>query len=97
MGSDYQFDPKQMEAMGFVWELLISLVVPIGLFALLGRWLDGKLDTSPWLLVASFPFAIFVSYKVIRRQAEKLQHDVYDVGPVEGKVKEAKAEGGEGK
>lgn len=29
----------------------IQLVLSILLFVYLGRWLDGKLGTSPWLLV----------------------------------------------
>ena len=29
----------------------IQLVVSILLFVYVGRWLDGKLGTSPWLLV----------------------------------------------
>ncbi|MEM6571527.1 MAG: AtpZ/AtpI family protein [Planctomycetota bacterium] len=30
----------------------------IGVFALIGIWLDGKLGTSPWLLVAGVVLAV---------------------------------------
>ncbi len=30
----------------------VQFAASVGLFALAGRWLDGRLDTSPWLLLA---------------------------------------------
>lgn len=30
----------------------VQFAAVVGLFALAGRWLDGRLDTSPWLLLA---------------------------------------------
>lgn len=71
------WDPKQMAAMGFVWEIFASLFVPIVLLALAGRWLDARFHTKPILLLVSFPCAIALSYVIIRRKAEELKRQVY--------------------
>jgi ATP synthase protein I len=40
-------DPKTMQELAPYSSLGIQLAITIGLFALLGWWLDGKYDTKP--------------------------------------------------
>ena len=43
-------------AMGSYLTMGIQLALPVVIFALLGRWLDEKYGTSPWLLLAGLAF-----------------------------------------
>jgi F0F1-type ATP synthase assembly protein I len=47
---------KPWSALGFAWELGYSIVIPIMIFALVGRILDKKMDTSPWFLLLESSF-----------------------------------------
>ncbi len=77
MAVQIEFDPKQAAAIGFVWELLVALLIPIVLCAVAGRALDRYFETSPWLMVASIPVAMTLSYKMIRDKAEQLGREMY--------------------
>lgn len=77
MAVQIEFDPKQAAAIGFVWELLIALLVPIALCALGGRWLDRRLGTAPWLTFISFPLALALAFKMIRQKAEEMKREMY--------------------
>ena len=77
MAVQIDFDPKQAAAVGFVWELLIALLVPIVLCALGGRWLDRRFGTEPWLTVLSFPAALAIAFKMIRQKAEEMKQELY--------------------
>lgn len=49
--------PRQIvQSGGSLLGIGIQLVVTILAFAALGWWLDGKLDTTPWLLLAGLLF-----------------------------------------
>ena len=52
---------KQFSALGLAWNLGYTIAVPIVVFALAGRYLDKKLGTSPWLLLAGILISIAVS------------------------------------
>lgn len=52
---------KQFSALGLAWNLGYSIAVPLVVFALLGRFLDKKLETSPWLLLVGILFSIALS------------------------------------
>ena len=52
---------KQFSALSFAWELGYTIAVPIVVLALLGRFLDKKLGTSPWLLLAGILISILLS------------------------------------
>ena len=56
-----KFPDKQFSALGLAWNLGYTIAVPIVVFALLGRFLDKKLGTSPWLLLAGILVSIAVS------------------------------------
>jgi len=52
---------KQWSALGLAWELGYTIAVPLVFFALVGRFLDRKLGTSPWILLIGILFSIALS------------------------------------
>jgi len=52
---------KQFGALGLAWELGYTIAVPLVALAIFGRFLDKKLGTSPWLLLAGILVSIAVS------------------------------------
>lgn len=52
---------KSFSALGLAWQLGYTIAVPLVALALLGRFLDKKLDTAPWLLLAGILVSIAVS------------------------------------
>lgn len=52
---------KQFSALGLAWNLGYTIAVPIVVLALAGRWLDKKLETSPWFLLAGILISVAVS------------------------------------
>lgn len=48
-------------ALSLAWELGYTIAVPIVVFALGGRWLDRKFETSPWLLLTGIFLSLIVS------------------------------------
>ena len=52
---------KSFSALSLAWELGYTIAIPIVALALAGRWLDKKLGTSPWLLLAGVLISIAVS------------------------------------
>ncbi len=56
-----QKNDKQFSALGLAWNLGYTIAVPIVIFALAGRFLDKKLGTSPWMLLAGILVSIVLS------------------------------------
>jgi F0F1-type ATP synthase assembly protein I len=48
-------------AIGLAWELGYTIAVPLVALALLGRYFDKKLGTSPWLLLLGILVSIALS------------------------------------
>jgi len=46
------------QALGLAWEFGYLIVIPLVVFALGGRWLDKRYDTSPWMLLGGMVLAI---------------------------------------
>lgn len=59
-------------ALGFAWELGYSIVIPIVVFALAGRLLDKKFDTSPWLLLLGILISIIVTTVLVYHKTMKV-------------------------
>ena len=58
-------------ALSLAWELGYSIAVPLVVLALAGRFLDKKLDTAPFLLLAGILVSIFVSsYMVYKKTTD---------------------------
>lgn len=56
-------------AVSLAWELGYSIAVPLVIFALIGRLLDKKLGTSPWLLLIGILIAIISSSYIVYKKA----------------------------
>ena len=63
---------KPWSALGFAWQLGYSIVIPIVVFALIGRLLDKKLDTSPWLLLLGILISIIVTTVLVYQKTIKI-------------------------
>jgi ATP synthase protein I len=50
----------------------VEFIAAVGLFAALGWWLDPKLGTSPWLLIAGCGLGFAVGLWQMVRTAQKL-------------------------
>lgn len=59
-------------ALALVWQLGYTIAIPVVVFALLGRFLDKKLDTSPLLLLIGIFASIAVSSVAIYRKTIKI-------------------------
>lgn len=61
--------------LGLAWQLGYTIAVPLVVFALAGRYLDKKLGTTPWLLLAGIILAIasttWLVYKKTKEIIEK--------------------------
>ena len=60
-GKTMKKEDKQFSAIGLAWELGYTIAVPIVALALLGRFLDKKLGTSPWILLFGILLSVAVS------------------------------------
>lgn len=87
------------QALAYAWQFGYSIAVPLVVFALLGRFLDGKLGTTPWLFLAGILLAIIASSVLLVRKAfqitRQLERDRRDSseqpdqkGPTEPPIKE---------
>jgi len=61
-----------MWAMGFVWEVFMSIALPTTLFALGGRWLDERLRVSPLFVLLGLATALGITYMLMRRKSREL-------------------------
>ena len=52
---------KQFSAVSLAWQLGYTIAVPIVALALLGRFLDKKLGTSPWMLLCGILLSVAIS------------------------------------
>lgn len=65
---------KSWSAMKFAWELGYSIIVPLVVFALLGKMLDKKMGTAPWALLSGILLSIIAtSYIVYKKTIEILK------------------------
>lgn len=60
------------QAFNLAWELGYTIVVPLVIFALAGRYADKKWHTSPWLLLSGMAVAIIVTTMLLIRKFSKL-------------------------
>ena len=59
---------KPWSAVSLAWELGYSMAVPLVGLALLGRFLDKKFGTSPWLLLVGILISISISSYLIYKK-----------------------------
>lgn len=63
---DYQF-----LGLRIVGDFGATIAVPVVLLALLGKWLDARWGTRPWLLIAGFALAAAISALSILKKAKR--------------------------
>lgn len=64
------------QALNLAWELGYSIAVPLVIFALVGRWLDGRLHTSPWLFLSGVVLAIISTSLLLIRKFTRILRDL---------------------
>lgn len=67
-------------ALSLAWQLGYTIAIPVVVFALLGRFLDKKLDTSPLLLLVGIFASIAVSSVGIYRKTIAILKDSEKAG-----------------
>ena len=66
---------RAWKATSFVWEILLSIIVPTTVFALGGRWLDQRWHSSPVFLILGLVLALALAYAIVLRKAKQYLHD----------------------
>jgi F0F1-type ATP synthase assembly protein I len=67
--SDRQYIIFALRIMG---EISSLIAVPVVLFTLTGKWLDGRFNTGPKLLITGFVLAALLSGVMVWRRAKQL-------------------------
>lgn len=49
----------------------VTIAIPVVVFAYLGKRLDARYDTAPWILIVGFALAALLSGVMIYRKAKK--------------------------
>lgn len=63
---------KSWSAVSLAWELGYTIAVPLVVFALAGRFLDRKLGTTPFLLLAGILLAIVATTWLVWRKMKEI-------------------------
>jgi F0F1-type ATP synthase assembly protein I len=64
-----------------VGEFGAIIAVPVVVMASLGKYLDGKYGTAPWLLLAGFAAAFILSSMSIYRRAKRFRDEYLAIDP----------------
>ncbi|MFA6511552.1 MAG: AtpZ/AtpI family protein [Patescibacteria group bacterium] len=67
---------QQLSAFQMAMQLGFTISVPLVALALLGRVLDNRFDTHPWLLITGIVVSMVVSSILVVWKAFKLMKDV---------------------
>lgn len=68
-----------LNALGFVTDVFISIALPATAFAWLGRTLDKRWGTSPWMTLIGFALAIALSGTLVYRKAKQMEKELKDI------------------
>jgi len=63
---------KSWSAVSLAWELGYTITIPLVALALLGRFLDKKMETSPWIFLGGILLAVIVSSCLVYRKTKKI-------------------------
>lgn len=66
------FTKSDFSALKMAWELGYTIAIPLVVFALVGRLLDKKLGTSPFLLLIGILISLVVTSIAVYRKATKI-------------------------
>lgn len=59
-------------ALGFAWRLGYSIAVPLVILLALGRYLDRRLGTEPWLLITGLVLSFVMTNILMFREAVRV-------------------------
>lgn len=68
--------PAFWQALGYAWQFGYTIVVPLVAFALLGRYLDHRFGTNPWLFLIGILLAIASSSVLLVRKAFQITREL---------------------
>lgn len=71
-------------ALRIIGDFGIIIAVPIVIFVLIGKWLDGKYNTRPLFLVIAFLLAALITIKIIHKKAKTYGHQYQKMVDNEG-------------
>ncbi len=60
------------QAVSLAWELGYTIAIPLVILALIGRFLDKKFDSSPWLFLTGIILAFFLSTIAVYLKTSKI-------------------------
>ncbi len=69
-----------------VGEFGAAIAAPVVVLAVIGKRLDERFGTRPWLLIAGFAVAAAISAVIVVRRAKEFgkMYDAIDKGPAKG-------------
>ncbi len=76
-----------------VGEFGAIIAVPVVLLAMLGKYLDGKYGTAPWLLIAGFVIAFTLSSVSIYSRAKRFRDEYISIDPEAFSKKDVEGDG----
>lgn len=76
--NDKNNNKKTWSALSLAWQLGYSIAVPLIVLALLGRFLDKKFNTSPWLLLTGIFLSLIVSTFAVYNKTIKILQETED-------------------
>lgn len=76
MGQKNTTNDKSWSALSLAWELGYTIAVPIVILALLGRFLDKKLGTSPFLLLTGIFLSLIITSIGITKKTLKVMKEL---------------------
>ena len=65
-----------------------TIAVPIIVFVIIGQWLDGKYDKSPWFTVLGFILATILSGRLIYKKAKAYGKEYQNIEDEGKEIKE---------
>lgn len=74
--------------LGVAWRLGFGIAVPLVVLLSVGRWLDRKYNTSPWLLIAGLVLSFVTTNIIMFREAFRMIKESEDQEIVEKAMKE---------
>jgi hypothetical protein len=64
------------QAIGYAWQFGYTIVVPLIVLGIGGRWLDRKFGTHPWLFLAGVVVSIAISSIALTIKALKIMRSI---------------------
>lgn len=77
-GPDKRQNLNLLQALSFVWDMVVIIALPTTLLALGGRWLDRKFGSTPWFTLLGLVVALTIAYVLVNRKAKEIAKRLAD-------------------